>query len=319
MQEQFIEKLRTALPTNQSLAQSISETLGISLNEAYKKIRNQSALTLQQMVKLSDRYQVSIMYQPGQQDIVSFSYSRISNQVAGAEQYLADLLKQLKLIHAAKEKHLTVVTDDIPLFHLFKYPELSAFKLFFWLESISDGPSIFDRNFIAGITLQASRELNQLYLEIPSTEIWSKDCIQGSLMQIRYAFEAGFIADKALAEELITQLRYCLTDMNMYAMSSKKTIDAKHSFNWYNCDVLSSIAYVAETNGAIACFNRFNTFNFLKTEDPEYCRQTKRWIQGLIRKSVSFSGQGEKHRNKYIYQAFQECDALIREIAVGAG
>lgn len=314
MQEHFIERLRRALPSHQNVAQSIADCLGISVNEAYKKIRNQSALTISQLVKLSDAFKVSIIYQPGQQEIVTFSYSKIEKDFAGIEHYMTDLLRQLKSIHSAKEKHLTIVTDDIPLFHLFKYPELSAFKLFFWLESISDQPVRFDRNFVMESVLEVSRELNQLYLEIPSTEIWSKDCIQGSLKQIRYAHEAGFISDNSLAEELITQLRYCLTDMNMYAMSSKKTIDAAHTFNWYNCDVLSTIVYLVEINNVTTCFNRFNTFNFLKTEDTEYCEQTKRWVQSLIRKSVSFSGQGEKHRNKYIYQAFQECDTLIRDI-----
>ncbi|ALL08591.1 hypothetical protein AQ505_25870 [Pedobacter sp. PACM 27299] len=78
---------------------------------------------------------------------------------------------------------------------------------------------------------------------------------------------------------------------------------------------MGTIAYLAEADGTTACFIRFNTFNFLKTEDHNYCSQTKIWMQSLMRKSVSFSGQGEKLRNKYLYQAFQECDALIREIA----
>lgn len=315
IQNNFIERLKLTLPSYQNAAQSIADCLEISLNEAYKKIRNKSALTLQQMVKLADAFKVPIIYQPEQGAMVTFSYPKIEGEQPGMESYLLDLLRHLKLIHASKEKHLTIVTDDIPLFHLFKYPELSAFKLFFWFESISGQPQKFDRSFITESMVQITQELNRIYLEIPSTEIWAKNSIHGSLEQIRYAYEAGYINDKALAEEIVGQLRYCLTDMNMYAMSSKKTIDAAHTFNWYNCDVLGTIAYLAEMNGSMACFNRFNTFNFLRTEDPNYCEQTKLWTQSLMRKSVSFSGQGEKHRNKYIYQAFQECDALIQEIS----
>ncbi|WP_412467497.1 hypothetical protein [Pedobacter sp. KLB.chiD] len=55
----------------------------------------------------------------------------------------------------------------------------------------------------------------------------------------------------------------------------------------------------------------------IKTEDQAYCKQTKLWMQGLIMKSVSFSGQGEKHRNKYLYNAFAKCDKLLREITNG--
>lgn len=329
IQADFIEKLKQALPPYQNAAQSIADCLEISLNEAYKKIRNKSALTLQQLSKLSDTFKVPISYEPENGSKVTFSYSAIGGGnlslagmspdleggQSGMESYLFDLLQNLKSIHGAKNKHLTIATDDIPLFHLFKYPELSAFKLFFWFESIVGHTQKFDSTFITESIVQLTQELNRTYLEIPSTEIWAKNSIHRSLEQIRYAFEAGYINDKSLAEELVVQLRYCLTDMNMYAMSSKKTIDIAHTFNWYNCDVLGTIAYLAEVNGNMVCFNRFNTFNFLKTDDLNYCEQTRRWIQSLMRKSVSFSGQGEKHRNKYIYQAFQECDALIREIS----
>ncbi|SHF69298.1 hypothetical protein SAMN04488522_103343 [Pedobacter caeni] len=315
MQQNFIDRLKLTLPAYQNPAQSIADCLDISLNEAYKKIRNKSALTLQQIVKLSDTFKIPIVYQPEDTPTVTFSYPKIEGGAPNMEDYLLDLLSNLKLIHASKEKHLTIVTDDIPLFHLFKYPELTAFKLFFWFESLSSTPQRFERSFVMENITTVAQELNRIYLEIPSTEIWAKNSIHGSLEQIRYAFEAGYIGDHSLAEELVVQLRYCLTDMNMYAMSSKKTIDVSHTFNWYNCDVLGTIAYLAEMNGTKVCFNRFNTFNFLKTEDPEYCLQTKAWMQSLMRKSVSFSGQGEKHRNKYIYQAFQECDALIKEIS----
>ncbi|MNX94954.1 hypothetical protein D3C86_1272040 [compost metagenome] len=315
IQNNFIERLKLSLPPYQNAAQSIADCLQISPNEAYKKLRNKSSLTLQQLMKLADTFKVPIVYQPEQAATVTFSYPKIAGEKPEIEEYLLDLLNNLKQIHASKEKHLTIVTDDIPLFHLFKYPELAAFKLFFWFESLGNQPQQFNRRFIEESTVQIAQELNRIYLEIPSTEIWAKDSIHGSLEQIRYAFEAGYIEDSALAEELVMQLRYCLTDMNMYAMSSKKTIDAAHTFNWYNCDVLGTIAYLTEMNGTMTCFNRFNTFNFLKTEDPDYCKQTKTWMQGLMRKSVSFSGQGEKHRNKYIYQAFQECDTLIAEIS----
>lgn len=315
LQENFIERIKSALPAYQNPAQSIAECLDISLNESYKKIRNKSALTLQQLIKLADQFKVPLVYHPEEVPTVTFSYSKIEGEGSNMVVYLQDLLQNLRQIHAAKHKQLTIVTDDIPLFHLFKYPELAAFKLFFWFESISSQPQKFSRELITEEILSITQQLQQIYLEIPSIEIWSKNAIHGSLEQIRYAFEAGYISDKTLAEELVVQLRYCLTDINMYATSSKKTIDAAHTFNWYSCDVLGTIAYLAEADGTTVCFNRFNTFNFLKTEDHNYCNQTKIWMQSLMRKSVSFSGQGEKHRNKYLYQAFQECDALIREIA----
>ncbi|WP_199138986.1 hypothetical protein [Pedobacter sp. ASV12] len=314
-QVSFFERLRAAIPDYQNLAQSVADALNISMNEAYKKIRGGSALSLQQVVQLSDTFNVPFIYNPNQSSSVTFNFLSV-NEDLNMVNYLGDLLANLKLIQQSKTKHITITTDDIPIFHFFKYPELTAFKLFFWANNANNSELKFDGSTLTDEIIALSQELHQLYLEIPSTEIWAKDTVHGTIEQIRYAYDAGYISNKALAEKVVEQVRYCLTDMNMYAISSKKTIDPDHTFNWYNCDVLGSIAYLVDFKESMLCFNRFNTFNYLKTNDQFYCEQTKRWMQGLINKSIAFSGQGEKHRNKYLYESFAACDALIGEINV---
>lgn len=312
----FFQAIRASLPEYQNLALSVAEELGISTNEAYKKIRGDSNLTFQQIIKLSDCFDVPFLYNPKQSLSVTFSYLSV-NEDLDMIGYLRNLLDNIKAIKNSNKKHITITTDDIPLFHFFKYPELTSFKLFFWANSANNLEMPFSPSFLSDEIIKISRELHAAYLEIPSTEIWSKDTVTGTLEQIRYAFEAGHLTDTELAVKIVEQVRYCLTDMNMYAISSKKTIDPNHTFNWYNCDVLGSIAYLVDFKDRMACYNRFNTFNYLRTEDQAYCKQTKQWMQGLIMKSVSFSGQGEKHRNKYLYNAFAECDKLLREITNG--
>lgn len=307
----FFQSINAALPEYQNLAQSVADVLSISTNEAYKKIRGSSNLALPQLIKLADAFGTPFTYQPAKLPSVSFNYLYINRDKPDMLGYLNNLLQNLKLIQQRADKHIIITTEDIPIFHFFKYPELTCFKLFFW----ADEPEVkFDYAAINEEIVAVAQELNRIYLEIPSTEIWSKDAVLGTVDQVRYAFEAGNISDKLLAEKIVEQVRYCLTDMNMYAISAKKTIDPKHSFNWYNCDVLGSLAYLVEFKESMLCYNRFNTFNYLKTDDQFYCNQTKAWMQSLIRKSVAFSGQGEKHRNKFLYAAFATCDQLIREI-----
>jgi hypothetical protein len=310
-QVKFFQAVSLALPEYQNLAQSVADVLLISTNEAYKKIRGTSTLSLPQLLKLSDAFNTPFSYQPGQSPSVSFNYLYMNRQAPNMLDYLKDLLENLKLIHQRKEKHIMITTDDIPIFHFFKYPELTCFKLWFW----ADNSALkFDLSSVSEEIIAVSQELNQIYLEIPSTEIWVNDTVHGTIDQVRYAIEAGHISDGSLAEKIVEQIRYCLTDMNMYAISAKKTIDPNHTFNWYNCDVLGSLAYLVEFKDSMLCYNRFNTFNYLKTDDQFYCTQTKDWMQGLIKKSVAFSGQGEKHRNKFLYTAFAACDQLITQI-----
>ncbi|SER36812.1 helix-turn-helix domain-containing protein [Pedobacter rhizosphaerae] len=309
----FFNSIKSTIPDYQNLAQTVAEVLTISTNEAYKKIRGNSILNLQQIIRLSDHFGIPFLYKPDQLPTVTFDYLSVDQEIPNMLLYLKDLLKNLQVIHLSKSKHITITTDDIPLFHFFKYPELTCFKLFYWSDSVMNADTKFDPSIFTDEIISLAKALNQLYLEIPSTEIWAKDTVHGTIEQIRYAYEARYISP-ILAEQIIEQVRYCLTDMNMYAIASKKTIDPSHTFNWYNCDVLGSISYLIDFKDRMACYNRFNTFNYLRTEDQPYCLQTKNWMQGLIMKSISFSGQGEKHRNKFLYHAFAECDNLIAEI-----
>lgn len=239
----FFQAIKAALPEYQNLALSVAEELGISTNEAYKKIRGDSNLTFQQIIKLSDCFDVPFLYSPKQSLSVTFSYLSV-NEDLDMVGYLRNLLDNIKAIKNSHKKHITITTDDIPLFHFFKYPELTSFKLFFWANSANNLEMPFSSSFLSDEIIKISQELHNTYLEIPSTEIWSKDTVTGTLEQIRYAFEAGHLTDTELAVKIVEQVRYCLTDMNMYAISSKKTIDPSHTFNWYNCDVLGSIAYL---------------------------------------------------------------------------
>jgi hypothetical protein len=310
-QVKFFQTVSLSLPDYQNLAQNVADVLAVSTNEAYKKIRGTSTLSLPQLLKLADAFNIPFSYQPGQSSSVSFNYLYMNRQAPNMLDYLKDLLENLKFIHRRSEKHIMITTDDIPIFHFFKYPELTCFKLWFW----ADNSALkFDRASVSEEIIAISKELNRIYLEIPSTEIWVNDTVHGTIDQVRYALEAGHITDKSLAGQIAEQIRYCLADMNMYAISAKKTIDPKHTFNWYNCDVLGSLAYLVEFKESMLCYNRFNTFNYLKTDDQFYCTQTNDWMQSLIKKSVAFSGQGEKHRNKFLYTAFSACDQLIAEI-----
>src|SRR6478672_6217822 len=135
LQLDFFEQLKSAMPPYQNLAQSVSEVLGITTNEAYKKIRGNSLLNLHQIVKLSDSFGVPFIYKPEQLPSVTFDYLSVDQQTPNMLLYLQDLLKNLKQIQNSNTKHITITTDDIPLFHFFKYPELTCFKLFFWSDS----------------------------------------------------------------------------------------------------------------------------------------------------------------------------------------
>ena len=144
----FFQAIKAALPEYQNLALSVAEELGISTNEAYKKIRGDSNLTFQQIIKLSDCFDIPFLYNPKQSLSVTFSYLSV-NEDLDMIGYLQNLLDNIKAIKNSNKKHITITTDDIPLFHFFKYPELTSFKLFFWANSANNLGIPFSASFLS--------------------------------------------------------------------------------------------------------------------------------------------------------------------------
>lgn len=312
-QVSFFESLKAALPSHLNLPQIVSQILGISLNEAYKKIKGTSSLSLQQLTDLCNDLDFSYHFQPEQSNNITFTSSKIDVEKEPMESYLYGILEDLKHIHQLANKHIKVTTDDIPIFHFFKYPALTAFKLFFWADSMGLSDDNFKKFRLSEEVKGITQEINQLYLEIPSTEIWAKDTVHGTIEQIRYAFEAGYLQGET-ADEILKELKACLVDINAYAINSSKTSNLQHTYNWYTNDVLGSICYLIESDGLFTSYNRFNTFNYIKTQDIPFCKQTNIWMDILIRKSESLSGNGEKQRNRYISDAYADIQKLDAEI-----
>lgn len=314
-QADFFDHLKTLSPSYQNTAQHIADILNISTNESYKKIRGKSALSFAQLIQLCDAFKVPFSYDPSGSGYISFKQPNFNSSDFDIKSYLQELLASVTLVGKLNSKHIYVTTDDIPLFHFFKFAELACFKLFFWTDSLKGSRDKFDREYIKDDVVSLAAQINKAYLEIPSTEIWSKDTVHGTIEQVRYAVEAGYLQDTGLAVTILQQLKSCLADINAYAIEGKKTTSEKHSFNWYRCDVLGSISYLVESPGGMTCYNRFNTFGYLKTENPQYCLQTKEWMNQLKRKSVSYSGHGEKERNRYLHVSNREIDELIEQVS----
>jgi hypothetical protein len=229
----------------------------------------------------------------------------------GVKEYIGDLERFLNDIALSKERRLTCATDDIPIFHLFQYPELTAFKLHFWqMRVIDKSPFKFNSNDWGSSIMKPAYNMYKLYLEIPSVEVWTKTSLLNTLEQIKYAAETGIITDKKLGNIICQQLRNTIADIELYAVNRCKQMNRQVLFDWYFYDIIGTITYLAEMEGRLTTYVRFNTFNTLREENGPLCIEVKHWLTSLIQDATGFSGQGSVQRNKYLSKAYEQCDVM---------
>jgi hypothetical protein len=312
-QVQFLQQLTSRLNANQHLADALTDVLFISKSEAYKKINGKSLLTLPQIQLLCNHFHTSFaIFDEQDKSSSSVSFTPFHTGTIGVKEYINSLSAFLQSIANAKEKKLTCATDDIPIFHLFQYPELTAFKLHFWqMRVIEKAPFKLKMNDWSSSLLQSAAEMHDIYMQIPSVEVWTKTSLLNTLEQIKYAAETGIITDKKLGRVICSQLRDALSNIEVYAVNRKKQAANNNSlFDWYFYDVIGTITYLAEIDGKQASFVRFNTFNTLQEQNGPLCKEVSYWLQSLIQDATGFSGQGSVQRNKYLAKAYEQCEAM---------
>ncbi len=312
VQQEFLQQLASKLSNGQKLAETVGSVIGISKGEAYKKITGKSLLTLPQVQMLCNHFNINFAIHGEQNRSSSIvNFAPFHTGKISVKDYINSLDMFLQEIASADQKKLTCATDDIPLFHLFKYAELTAFKLHFWqMRVIDKAPFKLNMSDWGASVLKPAVHMHELYLQIPSVEVWTKTSLLNTLEQIKYAAETGIITDKKLGKLICSQLRDAIGDIELYAVTRSKQSNNEVLFDWYFYDIIGTITYLAEMDGKCTTYVRFNTFNTIREENGPMCIEVKHWLDGLVQDATGFSGQGSVQRNKYLGKAYEQCDAV---------
>jgi hypothetical protein len=316
-QAAFFKQFKDRLPPQSLIANELADSLRISKSEAYNKLKGNSGLTLQQLELLCNKYDINFEIKPATTlNSCNVRFTPFHTGQVSISIYIERLNYQIQQVAMKGLKKLTCSTDDIPFFHLFKYRELTAFKLHFWNSRIytqrkNKPEQVFEFKKANKKDISNAYELYRLYQQIPSTKIWTKSELLIIVDQLRYAIESKLISDKKLQGIICQQLLEVLNDIEGYAIDGIKNKIYNTAYDWFYCDVVGNVSYLAEREDNDYCFLRFNTFNNFESSDSSLCTEVRMWLNSLLNDAVGFSGQGSKHRNIYLENVRRNIQTLI--------
>lgn len=128
----FFQYLKTQLPPHLSMVDEIADLLKISNDSAYRRIRGEKPIELEEIRILCSHYKISIDHLLNMQTD-AFIFNGILNTGTDSvfNDWLTNTLHQFKVINSFGKKHLYYLMKDIPPFVHFQVPELATFKFFF--------------------------------------------------------------------------------------------------------------------------------------------------------------------------------------------
>lgn len=326
LQFQLFDKIKKLLPGSASFADEMAEILDVSKDSAYRRFRGETALTIDEVYKLCHHYKISFdSLCLNSSDSVSFDYSSLMLNEDGLKTYLLSIYETLSLINKAPEKQFTYLAVDIPIFHHFGFPQLAAFKIFYWLKLVLNASSFegkkFDLSDIPEELSELGRKIYKEYIMIPSVEIWTESTAISTVKQIEYCWEAGQFHKSSDALSVCAQFIQELELIQRQAEFNNKIISENMSksdtrnYMLYNCEIeVGNNCILVKTGDTKSVYMTHMTFNKLVTPHTGFCNDTEEWLQNLIKKSILISGSSEKQRYRFFSKALASVKKLMEKI-----
>ncbi|HVZ56661.1 MAG TPA: hypothetical protein VG870_08390 [Chitinophagaceae bacterium] len=320
-QDFLFQRIREMLPRHQSLVDVVSEILHISSDSAYRRIRGETPLVLEEARQLCLHYQLSLdQLLQIRSEATLFHASRIPAGSKGLDNYLRDLLEQLRTLSQFGRREILLLTKDIHLFaNLISLP-FFAFRYYFWNKSVLQDPAYATKGFspdCLGPDMQALRlEMLQLFQAIPSVEIWNTESVNSLLFQVEYYREAGYFSSAAdirlvyeSVEEMLRHLQAEVEYGTKFLPGENPELKRPNLRFFHNRIALGDNAVLVQADATRTVYLNYDVLNYLVTRDEKFCNDTYLAMQNLLRRSTQISETSEKQRNIF----FNILVAKVRE------
>ena len=307
IQTDLFQEIKTK--SDQKLVDILMDTLHISLDSAYRRIRLEKILTLDEIIKISNTFNISIdrLISHDKSDSVLFSFPFKSSQF-DLEEYFEKILEHLERI-SSKNGIMYYSAKDIPIFHFFQDKKLLAFKFHYWLNIMNHDNDIIKKEFnfdiIPAKLANLTKRIYKVYTEITTHEIWNNETLTRTSSQITYYYEMGIIS-KLQANELqlrlIDFIKHIEKESSLgrkYFLGNKPLSTEDNYILYYNEIMAADNSIYTEYDGVKESFLPHIVLNYMTTDNRKYCEYNKTVFDTVINKSTLISKVNEKDRRKF--------------------
>ncbi len=314
LQRVFLDRLQKVIPKDQLLASVLTDTLGISVDAAYRRIKGKTNFSLEEALVLARSYNLSLdgLTDPKQQN-AHFSFQDLQANFESFEEYLDLLLANLQRLEANEDTQLYYSCLDIPIFFNLGHPQIAAFKMFYWMHSVLEveelQTKVFEPDLIPERFFKKGQEIYDTYCRIPSIELWTTNTLNSTLRQIEFYNNAGHIRSREINELIFDDLQEMLNRISLMAERGSKIINRvptekeRDNYKLYESDIeLTGNGALALVGDHKISFIGHLTFHTLTSDHPALNEKTLLWYQRLVRKANLISSVSAKNRYQFISQ-----------------
>lgn len=308
VQQALFSHIKGMIPPNLSLVDVIAEVLNISNDSSYRRIRGEKQITLDEVQVLATHFKMSID-QVLQLKTNNYLFSGpLTNKADFTyHNWLESIVAYLQFFLSFQPNHYYYLAKEIPFYYYFMFPEIAAFKSFFFMKSILSYDNMKTARF--SVTDDYSeyhalmQKCSELYAQLPSTEIWNIENITSTLHQIEFYRVTGGIKSDADAHIILDKFDLLVDHLELQAESGVKLkygqppATGKTEFKMFVNELLmgDNMQLMQLGNQQMTGINH-SIMNYITTMDEGFNSYTRKILNNVAQKSTLISGVNEKER-----------------------
>lgn len=311
LQVQILESIRDKLNPNISLVDELAEVLNLSKDSVYRRIRGEKNLDIEELNILANHFNLSIdNYLKHDTNVVNLQYEIVGSQNYSFEDFLKKNLERLKAISQVEGSFISYSARDLPSFHYYRYPELAAFKMFYWLRTQLHDPLFEGLDFdlenlplILQSHFDTARQMWGYYSRVATEELWSPETTNTILKQILYYYEARIFKKANQAIMLLDRYQELLSLIQIEVEQGRRFYDHEHrstsgaTFDLYlNEESVMPNTIIVKVKGETVVFLGIDISTLMNTQSKSFCNVIEEHHNNYKRKSTLLSGASEKER-----------------------
>ncbi len=192
----------------------------------------------------------------------------------------------------------------------FLFPEIAAFKIFFWSRTINNQSELSHKQFsFADYPFTECYELGQLILQkhnqMHSVELWNLESIHSTINQISYYKDAGVFKTDEDFIKVCDSFVQLISHLQLQAERGKKHMpgmngDVQGKIDFYvNELILGNNTILLQLNEQRITMITYNILNYLTCADERFADKAFGAYYNLLNRSALISVTGEKERSKF--------------------
>jgi hypothetical protein len=309
LQKVFFEHIKSRLNPNLRLADVVGDVLNVGADSAYRRIRSEKELTLSELKKLCQHFNISmdaiLNYQTHN---ILFKYSPLNlNDMNNYYTYMKDLSELIENIAKSKEKEILFMALDIPVSHFSSYLELTLFKIYTWFHSVNNLQITYNQ-FVDSLDIDRLlvyyNKITDAYKQIPSTEIWTNNTINPILHLLDYYSDMKCFENKETPLILCNQLLQLIESIEINTEKESKEYQGKTvPFRLYLSPVdMMNDFMITKRDGVNVTSIKLYTINGIFTSNEYFCNEVEKWMEDTMSKSLFLSGASARERFRFFNQ-----------------